>query len=107
MDDLTCPRCGEADDLLGAERGGGIVITCQQCNTEWERDFTPRCGTCGSEEVRLAFQVLVEKSRGTQLSMQSLRRVYLCPECDTERLAEYQVSNRPLPPDELPTETDD
>lgn len=106
MDDLICPRCGEDENLRGEKRDEGIVVRCEECNTEWERDFTPRCSTCGSEDVRLAFQVLVEKSRGTQLSMQSLRRVYLCPHCDTERLAEYQISNRPLPPDELPTEND-
>jgi Zn finger protein HypA/HybF involved in hydrogenase expression len=107
VDDLRCPRCGEEDELVGEQRNDTIIVTCEACATEWERDLTPRCPTCGSDDVRIAFQAIVEKSRGTQLSMSSVRRLYLCPTCDAEQLAVYQVSNRPLPPDELPTETDD
>ena len=106
-DQIACPNCGEEDDLQGRRDGDQIAIVCGSCGLHWDRDLTPTCPTCSSTEVRPAFQAIVEKSRGTQLSMQSVKLLYLCPTCDTERLAEYQVSNRPLPPDELPTTSGD
>lgn len=45
----------------------------------------------------------MEKSRGTQLSMQSARTIHLCPVCDAARLADYHRTNSPLMPEELPT----
>ena len=56
--------------------------------------------------MREAVQAVVEKSRGTQLSIQSFRQVWLCPACDAEVYDKYKISNRPLPPDELPTESE-
>lgn len=56
--------------------------------------------------MREAAQAVVEKSRGTQLSIQSFRQTWLCPTCDAEVYDKYKISNRPLPPDELPTEVD-
>ncbi len=72
----------------------------------WDRDLEPRCPTCGSADVRPALQSIVEKSRGTQLSIQSMRVVHLCPVCDPERLAVWNQGNTPLPPDELPVDSD-
>ena len=100
--DLRCARCGEEDDLRGTEAGDVITITCQQCGLVWDRDPSPRCPSCNSTDVRPAFQSILDKSRGTQLSMQSVRLVHLCPECDADRLGAYLRSNIPLPPDELP-----
>ena len=51
-------------------------------------------------------QSIVEKSRGTQLSIQSLRVVHLCPECDAGQLAIWNRSNTPLRPAELPHNAD-
>lgn len=47
---------------------------------------------------------IVEKSRGTQLSVVGTRTVQLCSMCDDEMLAVYH-RNRPNPlmPDQLPT----
>lgn len=47
---------------------------------------------------------IVEKGRGTQLSVVGTRIVLLCSECDAEALDRYH-RNRPNPlmPDELPT----
>jgi len=104
--DIICPGCGETDDLSGEKQGDDIIISCGSCSTSWPRDLTPRCGTCGSTDVREARQAIVEKSRGTQLSIQSFRPVWLCPDCDPEKMARFLVSNRPLPPDELPTESE-
>lgn len=101
--DIVCPTCGEDEDLVGSRAGETITVRCQQCNTSWDRDQQPRCKTCGRDDVREARQAIVEKSRGTQLSMTSLRPVWLCSDCDAEKLATWLLSNRPLPPDELPT----
>lgn len=100
--ELVCAQCGEDDDLLGERNGEVITITCGACGLIWDRDLAPRCKRCDSTEVRPAFQAILEKSRGTQLSMQSVRLVHLCPDCDSDRLRAYLRSNTPLPPDELP-----
>ncbi len=103
---IECPGCGEDEDLSGNRRGGPgnetITVTCGACELVWERDLTPRCPTCGSEDVRAALRSIVDKSRGTQLSIQSMQVVHLCRECDAEQLAVWNRSNTPLAPDELP-----
>ncbi len=50
-----------------------------------------------------AVLAIVEKSRGTQLSVVGTRIVHLCTDCDAETLATFH-RNRPNPlmPDELP-----
>ena len=110
MSEIACPRCGEQESLLGRTEGPSgeetITVTCGSCDLEWERDLTHRCPTCGSDAVRPALQSIVEKSRGTQLSIQSLRVVHLCPDCDTEQLAIWNRSNTPLRPAELPHDVD-
>ena len=113
MDDLTCPGCGEDDNLSGRRDGDpgqpgakSITVTCGSCELSWVRDLAPRCPTCGTDEVRTALQSIVEKSRGTQLSIQSMRVVYLCPTCDPERLADWNQTNSPMRPAELPHDVD-
>ena len=105
---ISCPACGEADELRGERREGLIALVCEVCEAEWIRDpgAAPTCERCGGDDMREAVQALVEKSRGTQLSIQSFRQVWLCPTCDATRYDTYKISNRPLPPDELPTESE-
>lgn len=107
MSELVCTNCGEEEDLQGRRDGDTITITCQTCGLVWDRDLVPRCTTCGSDDVFPAFQAIVEKSRGTQLSIQSMRMIHLCPVCEPDRLAAYRRSNTPLPPDELPVDPKD
>ena len=102
MSDLECAQCGEDEQLRGSRDGDTITITCESCGLVWDRDLAPRCPTCDSTDVRPAFQAILDKSRGTQLSIQSMRLVHLCTDCDADTLAVYQQSNTPLPPDELP-----
>ncbi len=100
--DISCANCGEDEALEGSRDGEVITITCESCGLIWDRDLTPKCPTCGSTDVRAAFQSILEKSRGTQLSIQSMKLIYLCPTCDADRLADYVKSNTPIPPDVLP-----
>ncbi len=50
-----------------------------------------------------AVKAMVEKSRGSQLSIVATSVIYLCRVCDEAILASYRVSRSPLMPDELPT----
>ncbi len=104
--DISCPACGERELLRGEARDQIIAIVCESCAAEWIRDpgAQPDCDRCGGTDMREAVQARVEKSRGTQLSIQSFRQVWLCPTCDATVYDRYKISNRPLPPDELPTE---
>lgn len=110
--DISCPGCGETDDLRGEPRSEDgrhlIALVCEVCDAEWIREpgARPDCDRCGGDDMREAAQAVVEKSRGTQLSIQSFRQTWLCPTCDAEVYDKYKISNRPLPPDELPTEVD-
>ena len=102
--DVSCPRCGETDQLLGRRRNDVIALRCEACGQEWERDPSPRCASCEGNELVAAVAAIVEKGRGTQLSVVGTRVVHLCVHCDAEALARYD-RNRPNPlmPSELPT----
>jgi 5-methylcytosine-specific restriction endonuclease McrA len=102
---VSCPRCGESENMDGRNEDGNIIVVCGECALEWERDLRPRCPRCGETDVRPAFEAVVEKSRGTQLSMQSARLIHLCPVCDAVKLADYHRTSSPIMPRELPTAT--
>lgn len=106
--DISCPRCGESDAIHGDRSGSVILLTCGSCGETWERDTSPRCKKCGRVDVQPVPLAIVEKGRGTQLSVVGTRTVHLCPGCDGETLARYH-RNRPNPlmPDELPTASED
>ena len=97
---VVCPTCDEDENLDGRDVDGTIEITCGICGTVWSRDLTPRCGT----DLRDALQAILDKSRGTQLSIQGMKVVWLCPDCDAEKLRRWLDSNVPLPPDDLPVD---
>ena len=102
--DIACPLCGEAEDLSGERRDQIIDLTCGLCGHAWPRDLTARCEVCGGDDIQTVPLAIVEKSRGTQLSIVGTRPVDLCSVCDAEKLAQFH-RNRPNPlmPDELPT----
>lgn len=102
--DIACPVCGETDDLNGSRHEDTITITCGGCGQLWERPTAPVCPTCAGTDLRPVPLAIVEKSRGTQLSVVGIRIVHLCGRCDAERLEQWQ-KNRPNPllPEELPT----
>ena len=104
--DIACPGCGEEENLRGWSAGPAgteqVTVECETCGLSWVRDLTPFCAKCGSEDVRPALRSIVDKSRGTQLSIQSMSMEYLCTVCDAEELAVWNRSNTPLAPIELP-----
>lgn len=102
--EIVCPHCGESEDLSGVRAGDLIDLTCGACGHGWPRDLNARCEQCGGDDLQTVPLAIVEKSRGTQLSMVGTRPIDLCSVCDAEKLAKYH-RNRPNPllPDELPT----
>ena len=100
---VECPVCGESEDLSGDRGDEAIRITCGQCGQKWERSPTPRCQVCGGDDLQEVPVAIVEKSRGTQLSVVGVRVVELCWVCDVETIRRWQ-DNRPNPlmPDDLP-----
>ena len=101
---IACPSCAETEDLRGQAAGDVIRIECGRCGEVWERDPSPFCRTCGGRDVEPVPSAIIEKGRGTQLSVVGIRTVHLCRVCDADSLARYQ-RNRPNPlmPDDLPT----
>ena len=102
--DISCPLCGEQDELAGSRNGEVIDLTCGACGHIWPRDLAARCAECGGDDIQTVPLAIVEKSRGTQLSIVGTRPVDLCSDCDAEKLARFHANRpNPLMPDELPT----
>ena len=81
--DIVCPRCSRDDELTGEPRADGLIeLTCARCTIRWARDPRPRCPTCGSDDLYHRPHVIVEKSRGTQMSIQGVHVEYGCYACD-------------------------
>lgn len=102
--DITCPVCGETEALRGERTDDGITITCGGCGQHWDRAITPVCSTCQGIDLVAVPHAIVQKSRGTQLSVVGIRVVHLCTDCDGADVERWQ-KNRPNPlfPAELPT----
>lgn len=81
MVQLTCPACGEDDDLSGQRDGDAIVITCGACGASRDRDPTPRCGLCGSTELASTPKPLWTSGRGEQRTPAAQRPAYACWDC--------------------------
>jgi hypothetical protein len=105
VDDLACPACGETEELLGQRQGEMIAVTCEPCGRQWERDpnAIPHCDRCEGDDMEGAIKAIVEKSRGSQLSIVATQVVYLCRQCDERVLSSYRIGRSPLMPDQLPT----
>jgi len=102
--EVSCPRCGEADDLTGEHVAGEIELTCGACAEVWVRGGAVSCERCGGSDLQTVPLAIVERSRGTQLSILGTRPVTLCTVCDDEVLKHYH-DHRPSPlmPTDLPT----
>lgn len=102
--DIACPDCGETEALRGIRRETLIELVCDSCGRQWERDLAPSCRRCGGDDMQAVPLAILEKGRGTQLSVVGTRTVHLCSKCDAETLRRYH-DNRPNPlmPDDIPT----
>ena len=101
---IACPSCGETDGLRGVRSDEGIELTCEECGHQWLRNLAPACSRCGGSDMQQVPLAILEKGRGTQLSVVGTRPIYLCSQCDATTLAKYHA-NRPNPllPGEIPT----
>lgn len=82
MADVVCPVCGEDDDLRGERRDGAVVVTCGQCDTTFDRDLTPRCTACGSDElVPISTNLLEDSGRGDMTTPTGIVQRLLCWVC--------------------------
>lgn len=117
-DDIRCPSCGEDDDLRGQPIGKadntdpdtdtddaptGIRVTCGSCDATWERTGQATCPRCSGDNMYLAPVAIIEKSRGSQLSILGTRTTPLCWECDRDLIDAQRQSGTALMPAELPT----
>ena len=107
-DEIICPACGEDDDLSGQpvdadDVGAGIRITCGACSTSWSRINEVHCPRCDGTNMYLAPVAIIEKSRGSQLSILGTRTTPLCWVCDRDLVDAQRQSGTALMPDELPT----
>lgn len=101
--DVRCPRCGEEDELSGRRTDGEILLTCHTCGYDGPRVARRRCETCGGDDVVERPKALVERSRGTQLSVVGYSTVGLCRVCDADDLAAALAHGGAVLPKELPT----
>ena len=100
----NCPNCGETEKLRGDRQGDVIRLSCLACRSEWDRNLKPTCQKCGSTDMQQVPLAILEKGRGTQLSVVGTRPIHLCSDCDAETLRSYH-QNRPNPlmPTDIPT----
>ena len=81
--EIICPSCGTDDHVSGTSLGDGMIeLTCETCEVQWLRDPRPRCPKCGGDDLYHRPQVILEKSRGSQMSIQGIHVEYGCHACD-------------------------
>lgn|GEM_PF-3313288 len=82
MIEITCPACGEHEDLRGERRDGEVAVVCGACGASFVRDLTPRCTACGSEDlVPVPTNLLEDAGRGEQRAPTGIVDRLLCWEC--------------------------
>ncbi|WP_338894951.1 hypothetical protein WBG99_03690 [Streptomyces sp. TG1A-60] len=95
---MTCPSCGEHEELRGEPDEGDIRVTCLRCDAQWMRG-APRCASCGGRDIAHRPQAMTRHSRGTQLSIIGWRDLPLCRTCDAAALETSIAQNVPVPGD--------
>jgi Zn ribbon nucleic-acid-binding protein len=101
--DVRCPSCGEQEELTGRRSEGQILLSCLACGYDGPRVAVRRCPTCGGADVVERPKALVERARGTQLSVVGYTTVALCRVCDADDLARAIEHGGAVLPKELPT----
>jgi hypothetical protein len=94
--EIVCERCGVDDHLTGTRRDDDLIeLHCSMCDVTFTRDPRPSCSKCGGFEMEAMPQVIVEKSRGSQMSIQGVHREFLCRVCDVEIIREKRDVHLP------------
>lgn len=84
---IVCPECGTDDHLRGTKQADDTIeLTCAACDVTWVRDPSPSCPKCGGRDMEASPRLLVEKSRGSQMSIQGIQREFLCRLCDLDQI---------------------
>lgn len=96
MTEIVCIECGTDDHLSGTPHDDGLIeLRCAACDVVWLRNPLPHCERCGGENMEAAPKVLLERSRGTQMSIQGIQREFLCRTCDAERIQQRRAGHLP------------
>jgi len=76
---FRCPSCGETKQLRGQRDDDLVHVTCQACQHRWTHDpwKCPRCG----ERMYTVRKPLLQKARGTQVSIIGFATAKACPRC--------------------------
>ena len=102
--EIACPVCGETERLSGSRLDDEIVVSCANCGQVWQRPTEPACSHCEGTDLRAVPMAILERGRGTQLSVVGIRVVHLCTACDADDIERWQANRpNPLMPRELPT----
>lgn len=95
-DEIVCARCGVDDHLTGTPAADGMIeLHCARCDVAWLRNPHPHCPRCGGDDMEAAPRVLLERSRGTQMSIQGVQREFLCRVCDAEQIRSRSAGHLP------------
>jgi len=80
---VACPKCGEAERLIGIGGGRTIHVVCEACGANWTRDTEPVCGYCGARGDRLEYSPmpLWSAGRGTMRTPAGERPAWYCKAC--------------------------
>lgn len=96
---VTCPGCGEDEDLTGARSGDAILLTCGSCGHTWDRDTRLVCGLCGSEEIEgVPTSTLEEHGRAGVRTPSGIRLVHYCWACQGNDVTSSEPTPGPQPP---------
>jgi hypothetical protein len=96
---VTCPICGEDDDLHGERQGDAIMLTCGACGHRWDRDTRLSCRLCGSEDLEgVATSTLEEAGRAGVRTPSGIRLVYYCWSCRGNDVTSSLPRQGPQPP---------
>ena len=86
--EIVCSSCGTDEHLRGTPMDDGLIeLTCDDCQITFTRDPRPSCAKCGGFDMEAMPQVIVEKSRGTQMSIQGVHREFMCRVCDADQIS--------------------
>ncbi|MDB0005628.1 hypothetical protein N9E02_00145 [Ilumatobacteraceae bacterium] len=95
MNLIECPNCATDDHLSGERDDEHITVSCANCGLSWTRPVVPHCDRCGSTDVVAHPVPLIERSRGTQMSITAMHIETRCRICDADLLRERGTGHLP------------